>query len=129
MAITNVRIACVLNQATEIVAKGDTKFRFKLTPQPDSTWKNVFYKEYSAVKDNMQRSMDLIGDELVLSCHYSQLESKYLPRLKQAVVDANEESARISKAFEADMAKRREKEAEVELNQEEFLRRINEQLK
>ena len=129
MTTADVRITGLANSQSEINMQGDTKFRFKLLPQPDSTWENAFQEAYSATKDNMWRSAEIVGSELVISCHHSQLENEYVPKLNRAIDQANETSKKIAEAFAADMAKRRAKEATVEAEKEKILKGINDKFK
>ena len=125
----DVKIDKVINNPDEINKTGDTEFRIKLIPKPDASWNHAFDKAYNSVKSNMWRSANISGNEILISCHHSQLVSTYMPELQKAVSEANESCKKIAEAFEADRARKIAEDQKEKSEKEDILNNINDSLK
>ena len=75
----DVQIIEVMNKPSDINDQGDTEFRIKVVPNPDSSWTHAFDEAYSSSKSNMWRSAEVSGNMILISCHHSQLTIEHMP--------------------------------------------------
>lgn len=125
----DVQIIEVMNRPDEINETGDTAFRIKLVPQPDSTWTNAFDNAYNSTQTSMWRSAKVSGNMILISCHHSGLIADHMPALKKAVSAANDSCKKIAQAFEANRAKSIAEKAAQEKIKEDILSNINNSIK
>lgn len=125
MTFTDIKIEGLANSASDIKDRGDTEFRLRLTRQPDSTWNHAFDNVYNSTKDSKFRSAEIVGSEINISCHHTELKNIFIPKIQAAIDIANDQARKIAKNTMENMVSKKAEESDILKKNQNILNDIN----